>query len=297
MSDLESMRTFVAVVDEGSFSSAARRLGLTPSAVSKQMAALEANLDARLFNRTTRSLNLTEAGEIYFKRVNRVVEDADAARDAVRDLNTSPTGVLRVSTSIDLALALLEPLLPAFTRHYPGIELRITTGTTDVDLTNGSVDVVLRMGHSSDSSLMIRRLGPSRSNLYASPDYLAQHGVPYHPADLTQHACLCFRSTADPVHWSFRVDQNAFAVPIRGPLRVDSLQFLLGAATRGQGIAMLPQWVVRPYAKVGQLQQVLAGFPLDPESTPVQLVYADRRHLAEKISCFVDFIAEHIALT
>lgn len=294
MEPLGLVRTFVAVVECGSFSAAARRLSVTPSAVSKQVSALEEVLEARLLHRTTRSLALSEAGSIYFERMRRLVEDADAAHAAVRELSGSPTGVLRLATTIDLAVAVLEPLLPDFAQLFPGIELRISVSAEYVDLAGGACDVALRMGHLHDSSLVSRRLGTSRSRLLASPDYLARNGSPAIPVELREHACLSFRSQAGPTEWSFRSHDEVIAVPIRGPLRVDSLLLLREAAARGQGIAMLPRWVAHEDVEVGRLVEVLEDFPLDPPGTPVQLLYANRRHLAAKITALVDFLAERV---
>ncbi len=289
-------RTFVAVIESGSFSAAARRLSVTPSAVSKQVAALESGLRARLLKRTTRSVAPTEAGEIYFARGRRLVEDADAAQAAVQALRDSPSGVLRLSTTVDLAIALLEPLAPEFADRFPGIELRISVSTDYVDLAAGAFDLALRMGHLEDSSMVARVLGKSRSRLYASPDYVRRRGAPQAPADLQDHACLSFQSRAGGVHWSFRVGEERLGVPIRGPLRADSLLLLREAAARGQGIAMLPRWIAREFVEDGRLVEVLGDATLDPPSTPIQALFADRRYLAAKISSFLDFLGARVDL-
>lgn len=296
MKSLDGLAVFVVVVEAGSFSAAARRLGNTPSAVSKQISLLEADLEAQLFHRTTRKQSLTEAGDILYHRARGIVADLEDARLAVRRLSDTPSGSLHITTEVDLALALLRPVLPAFLERYPKVQVRITMSTTLVDLVGGGLDLALRMGHLADSSLVARRLGVSRSVLCASPDYLKERGSPQAPTELSTHDCLSFRTRAEPTTWSFDCDGQVVDAVVDGSLKVDSLNLLRAVTMSGVGIAMLPIWMVRDALATGALVRVLTGYPLQPSGTPVQAVWANKRYLPAKVGAFVDFLVEHDVL-
>ncbi len=294
MDEVSGIRLFVEVVEAGSFSAAARRLGVTPSAVSRQVSQLEADLGARLFHRTTRKQSLTEAGALFHAHARRISGEIDAAREAVAHLSEVPSGTLHVTAEPDLANALIAPLLPAFLERYPEVRLRFAMSAELVDLVEGRVDVAIRMGHLKDSSLIARRVAVSRSRLYASPAYLARHGRPGHPAELSAHACLSFRVGAR-AQWCFDTDAGPVEVDVDGPVHVNSLSFLLNMALAHQGIVMLPCWMARGAVEDGGLVTVLDGFPLLPGETPISAVYAHSRHLAPKVRAFVDTLAAHLA--
>ena len=181
---------FVRVVDEGSFSAAARFLGITPSSVSRQVSQLEDELGARLFHRTTRKQSLTETGEIYLRHARRIVADLEEARLAVRRLVDTPSGSLHVTAEADFAVAFVAPILPEFFDRYPEVQLRLSMSAGRMDLVDSGIDLAIRMGHLDDSSLIARKIAVSRSLLCASPAYLAKHGRPTHPRELEAHSCL-----------------------------------------------------------------------------------------------------------
>jgi len=293
MDRLFDLETFVCVVEESSFSAAARRLGVTPSAVSRQISQLEDQLGARLFHRTTRQQSLSEAGELYLQHARRILDDMDAARMAVRRLTDAPAGRLHLTAEADLADRLIAPLLPGFLARWPEVQIHLSTSADLVDLIDGRLDLAVRMGHLDDTSLVARKLADSRSHLYAAPAYLARAGEPRHPRQLTDHACLSFRVGGGQVVWRFLDKGESLAVPVAGPLTVGSLVILRRLAVAEQGIIMLPGWSVREDVEAGRLVPILTEFILDPPTTPISAVFTHRRNLAPKVRAFVAHLAAH----
>ncbi len=294
MSNMSTMQLFVRVVEEGSFSAAARFLGLTPSAVSRQISYLEKELGGRLFQRTTRKQSLTEAGEIYFQHAQRLVEDLEAAKLAVKQLTDKPAGSLRVTAEADFALAFIEPLLPEFLQRYPEIQVSLQMSAGFQDLINTNLDLAIRIGHLEDSSLAARKLANSQSVVCASPTYLAKHGIPACPNDLMQHSCLSFRTNPGKNYWRFETTKGFIEVPITGRLNANGLLFLRKAALSHLGIIMIPTWMVRDELKQQSLISILDSFSVTPSSTPINAIFSNKRQLAPKVRAFVDFIAERI---
>ncbi len=288
------MQLFVRVVEEGSFSAAARFLGVTPSSVSRQVSQLEGELGARLFQRTTRRQSLTEPGEIYFQHAHRIVADLEAAHLAVSRLTDTPSGSLQITVEADFALAYIEPILAEFLQRYPEVQIRLFMSAGMIDLVHSGIDLAIRVGHLDDSSLFARKIAVSRSLVCASPAYLAQYGTPTHPGDLEAHSCLSFRTNPGRNQWSFKVEEDTLDVPVSGRLNVNSLVFLRHAASSGLGIIMVPTWIIRNELKHGHLVPLLEEFELDPPSTPIHAVFAHNRHLAPKVRAFVDFLAERM---
>lgn len=294
MEDLNLLRLFVLVADQGSFSAVARSTRATPSAVSRQISRLEENLNTRLLQRTTRRQELTEAGQVYLSHARQIIEDVDTARQAVSRLSNAPAGVLRITAEADLALTLLSPVLPEFLERYPDLRVQLHTSSTMEDLVGRGIDVAIRVGHLSDSSLIAKRLTMSRSLLVASPEYLELYSPPQQPEDLRNHSCLSFKVDTDLVTWRFKSGEEVTNVPVTGPIQASSLVLLKEAAKSGLGIAMLPVWMLRAELKSGTLVPVLPGFPLDPAATPISAVYPSGRNLASKVRVLIDFLASRI---
>jgi len=288
------MQFLVKVVGEGSFSAAARSLGFTPSSVSRQISQLEDELGTRLFHRTTRKQSLTEAGEIYFQHARRIVADIEEARLAVSRLTDSPSGSLHVTVETDFAVAYIAPILPDFLDQYPEVRVRLSMSTGKLDVVDGAIDLAIRIGHLVDSSLIARKIATSRSLICASPTYLEKHGMPTHPDQLAEHSCLSFRTRAGKNHWSFNCAEGSLEVPITGRFNANSLTFLRESALAGQGIIMIPVWMVRDALQQNRLISLLEDFPLVPSSTPINAVFTHNRHLAPKVRAFVDFLAERL---
>lgn len=295
MNELSNLQVFVRVVEEGSFSAAARQLGVTPSSVSRQMSQMEADLGARLFHRTTRKQNLTETGEVYFEHARRVVAELEDARLAVNKLSDAPTGKLHVTVEPDFAVSFLVPILPSFLKRFPDVQIRFTFTSENVDLIDGGIDLAIRIGHLADSSMIARKIAVSRSVVCASPGYIARYGTPKHPSDLVQHCCLSFKTSAGKNHWCFIENQTSLDVPISGRMNANSLVFLRGMALADCGIVMVPKWLIGEELKSGQLVPLLSEFAQEPSSTPINAVFSNTRHQAPKVRAFIDFLVEHIS--
>lgn len=288
------MQLFVRVVQEGSFSATARTLGTTPSSVSRQVSQIEVELGTRLFQRTTRKQSLTEAGEIYFQHAERIIADLETAHLAVKRLTDMPSGSLHITAEADFALAHIAPMLPDFLERYPEIQVRFSMNANMIDLIDGGIDVALRMGHLSDSSLVARQIAVSKSLVCASPSYLEKHGTPSHPSELEAHSCLSFKVKPGKKYWCFKVAESLLEVPVSGRINVNSIAFLRDIALEGQGIIMVPSWVIRDELSKGKLIPLLEDYPLEPISMPIQAVFAHNRHLAPKVRAFVEFLAERM---
>lgn len=294
MANLSNVELFIRVVEEGSFSATARLLGLTPSAVSRQISQLESELGARLFQRSTRRQSLTEAGNIYLQCARRVCEELDAGQLAVKRLTANPSGLLRMTAEADFALAFIEPLLPEFLALYPDIQLSLHMSTGFQDLIDSSLDLAIRIGHLEDSSLVARKLAQSHSLLCASPGYLAKYGTPKHPNELKSHSCLSFRTQPGINNWCFKIENDAVDVPINGRLSVNGLFFLRNAALNSMGIIMLPKWMICEELQQQRLLPVLQDFPIIPAGTPIHAIFANKRQLAPKVKVFVNFLLKRM---
>lgn len=294
MSSIETLKLFVRVVEEGSFSSAARFFGCTPSSVSRQISSLEEELGARLFLRTTRRQKLTEAGEIYFQHAQRITYDVEQAKSAVQRLTEKPSGVLKVTAEADFAVSFIAPVLPAFLDRYPDIRIKLFTNSNRVDVVDNAMDLAIRFGELPDSQLIARKITSSRSLLCASPEYLEKYGMPENPQALEAHNCLSFRVGSEKNSWVFARDENRLSIPVSGSISANSLNFLRVSALSHQGIIMIPNWIVREDLKDGRLTQILKDHSLVPERSPIHAVFAHNRHLAPKIRVFVDFLDEQL---
>lgn len=294
MNDVSNMQLFVKVVEEGSFSAAARLYGVKPSSVSRQISQLESELGTRLFHRTTRRQSLTEAGQIYCQHALRIVADIEEATSAISNLAASPSGHLHVTVETDFAVAFIAPILPEFFERYPGIQIRLSMNTDNLNIVDSAIDLAIRFGHLQDSGLIARRIATSSSVLCASPQYIAKQGLPSHPDQLAQHNCLSFRTAPGKNYWKFKQNEKLMDVAISGSLNVNSLTFLREIALMGQGIIMIPSWMVNSALKENNLVPLLEDFSLLPSSTPINAVFAHNRHLAPKVRVFVDFLVEKL---
>jgi DNA-binding transcriptional LysR family regulator len=291
MDRLAALEAFARVAETGSFSGAARALGLSKSLISRQVSALEAELGARLIARTTRSLTLTEAGRGYYEQVARILAQVEEADLSVSQLQATPRGKLRVNAPMSFSLLRLAPVLPDFLALYPEIDIDLAMNDRRVDLLEEGFDLAIRIGRLADSSLIARKLGPMRRIVCASPAYLAEHGVPDVPADLKTHACLCY-SNADTVdEWRFSdPDGRPIAVEVKGRVRANNGDLLRVAALRGLGLVDLPSFLVGADLEAGRLVSVLQDFIR--QDGGVHAVYPHARYLPPKIRVFIDFLAE-----
>ena len=294
MDSLEGLPIFVRTVREGSFSAAARVLDLTPSAVSKQIGRLEDRLEVRLFNRTTRRLSLTEEGAAFYERASRILADLEDAAAAVSSLRAAPRGRLRVTMPTAFGVLHLLPAIPDFLAQYPELVLDIDLNDRFVNMIEEGFDIALRVGELQDSSLIGRRLAANRRVLAAAPDYLARHGSPGQPGELTDHNCLVYTYRARRHDWHLVNEAGAETViTVGGSLETNNPMMLRAAALSGIGIVLLPLWIIGPDLKAGRLAPVLPCHHW-PDSA-IHAVYPPGRHLSAKVRCFLDFLVEQFA--
>lgn len=291
MNRFESLEAFTAVVERGSFSAAARTLGLTPSAISKQISHLEERLGARLFNRTTRRMHLTEAGQAFFDRAHVALEVLEEAEGAVSTLSDSPSGHLRITMPVGFGLIHVTPLLSDFLTQHPKISLDIDTSNQFIDIVEQGIDVAIRVGSLPDSTLRARRLRSFRWIVCASPDYLAQHGTPREPGDLADHACLTITHITRA--WPFTGADGDFSVRVSGPLSSVSAEVLHAMAVGGMGVARMSSYMIADELRSGALVPLLTEYAWR-EETNVYAVYPETRHLSPKVRAFIDYLVTHL---
>lgn len=294
MDNLEGLPVFVRAVREGSFSAAARVLGLTPSAVSKRIGRLEDQLAVRLFNRTTRRLSLTEEGAAFYERASRILADLDDAAAAVSSLQSVARGRLRVTMPTAFGVIHLLPALPAFLARHPEVILDIDLNDRFVNMIEEGFDLALRIGDLQDSSLIGRRLAANRRVLAAAPAYLTGHAAPQHPQDLARHNCLIYTYRNQRYDWHLVDAEGAESiVTVGGNLETNNPMMLRAGALAGLGVVLLPLWIIGPDIKAGRLQRLLPDYHW-PDSA-IQAVYPPGRHLSARVRTFVDFLVEQFA--
>ncbi|MFA5968405.1 MAG: LysR family transcriptional regulator [Sphingomonas sp.] len=292
------MEVFVEAVDRGSFAAASRVLGLSPSAVSKVIGRIEARLGTGLLIRSTRSLHLTQEGEIYLRRARNVLAEIDdTERTIASGACSTPRGLLRINASIPIAHCAVTPLLPAFLARYPEIEIDLSLSDGMVDLIENKTDVAIRVGPMQDSSLKARKLLESRNVVVAAPAYLAESPPLETPVDLPSHRCIAFNFRRAMDEWPFRHSDDGmmtYAAP-KGRIRVNNGETVRQLAIAGMGLARMARFHVQPDIEAGRLVPVLEAF--NPGDTDVMsAVYVGHDHLAARIRAFVDFLAEHMAI-
>jgi DNA-binding transcriptional LysR family regulator len=287
--DLNSAHLFVEVVRQRSFTAAASALGLPKSTVSRKVSELESRLGARLIERTTRQLRLTDLGTRYFERVNRLVHEFSEAEAAVIDAQGTPKGQLRVTAPPDLGTSFLPMILPQFARNYPEIQVVIDLTNTYRDLVGEGYDVAIRAGRLSESSLIAKPLLSGTFELYASPSYLEEKGRPGSVLDLTKHDCLVFGTEAGQ-RWDLEGPDGNASLLIQGRTAAKDFGFLRMAAVMGGGIALLPNFLVGPDLHRGALEKVLPGYSRTADT--LYLVYPSKQFLPPKTRAFVDFMTE-----
>ncbi|ERH53877.1 LysR family transcriptional regulator [Ectopseudomonas chengduensis] len=282
---LNDMALFVEVIKANSFRGAAEAVGLPNSTVSRRIAELERRIGLRLLNRTTRRIELTEGGRLYYERCRRIVDEARLAHEEISDLVDNPSGLIRLSMPIDFGVVYLAPLLAEFAERYPQIQFDLDLTPKRLDLIRDPVDLVIRIGALPDSQLVARPLGTLQRNLFASPSYLARHGVPSSPAELLQHQCL--RMLDAP--WILHAAEQKVSLPIQGRYLLNNIGMLRRLTLLGQGIAMLVDEMIGEDLTQGRLQHVLPGWRA--EALPVYAI-TETRLVPAKVRVLIDFLSE-----
>jgi DNA-binding transcriptional LysR family regulator len=290
LDNLADIAVFVRVVERGSFTLAADDLALSRAVVSKYVSRLEERLGARLLNRTTRRLSLTEAGAALFEASRGAIERIEEAESAIARFQSEPRGRLRVSAPMSFGILHLGPLLAEFSRENPAVSLEISFDDRFVNLVEEGVDVAVRIGALTDSSLVARKLSTTRLVVCASPHYLAERGEPEMPEDLAAHNCLLYSYLSTANVWRFTApDGRAIPVAVSGNLRANNGIVEAEAAVAGMGILMSPTFYVGPLIRQGKLKRILERYEI--AEMGIYAVYPQREHVPPKVRAFVDFLA------
>ncbi|MCK0150145.1 LysR family transcriptional regulator [Marivita sp. S6314] len=288
MDHISRVGVFVAVVKAGSFAGAAQTLGITSSAVSKQIQNLEQDLQVKLLNRTTRNVSPTEEGALFFDRAARVLEDLKEAEDQINELKSRPRGPLKVSLPQSLGIKYFGDTIAGFAAQYPEVELDVSLEDRLVDIAGEGFDLVVRIGSLKDTSLVARRLADCPLVLCASPAYLTAHGTPETPDDLTNHNFLAFTGNRGPQEWRYSdAAGKTGQVSLQGTFKADSGEILCRAALQDIGIVLLPIFYVAEHLESGRLQPVLADYTTFPERE-IYAIFPPNRFQSTRLRLLVD---------
>jgi DNA-binding transcriptional LysR family regulator len=291
MALLEGIESLTVTVEAGSFANAARRLGLTPSAVSRRVAALELEVGVPLLARTTRSLSLTDDGRAFYERCVRILQELNEARDALTRAGQRPSGILRVDAPAALGRAIIAPSLCHFLARYPDVRVDLTLRDQTVDPVAEGLDVLVRIGRVDDNpNLISRKLGTSQLIHCAAPIYLRKHGIPEHPRELVSHSCIGYLREGRVMPFEFLGPEGTYATDILGPCNANDADVLLQLARAGQGVVALFDFLCREAVTAGTLVRVLTQHP--STTWPIHALYPPNRHLLAKVRVFLDFLVQ-----
>lgn len=292
MDRLEAMAVLVAAVESGSLSAASRRLGTPLATVSRKVAELEAQLNARLIIRTNRRIALTDAGRSYVEAVREILGRVEEAERAAAGEYMAPKGGLIVAAPVVFGRLHVLPVVIDFLRQHPAIDLRLLLGDRVINLVEDHVDAAIRIATLADSTLIATRLGSIRRSVYASPDYLARRGAPVRPEALAQHDCVSFEGLTSRRSWSFAEKGRDFAVPLRSRLSVTTAEAAVDAAVAGLGVTRVLSYQAAGALRAGRLRPILEDFELPP--WPVNLVHTGQGMMPLKLRAFLDFAAPRL---
>jgi LysR family transcriptional regulator, regulator for bpeEF and oprC len=290
---LDVMQLFVRIAETGSFSKAARATGIGQPTASKRIAALEDRLGARLLQRTSRGLSLTDAGQAYYEVSVRLLGEIEAAESSLGRGRISPSGMVRVALSAGFGRMYVVPRLPEFFARYPDLAIDLNVSERYVNLIEDGVDVAIRIGVLADSALLARRIGSMEAVTVASPDYLDRFGEPKTPADLERHRAVIFMSRGAPRIWEFKGPSGAIAMQPRGQVRTNDAEHIRAAVRNGLGVAHNASWLFAPDIASGNVRSLLGDYAPDPY--PIHAVYPGGRIIPAKVKVFVDFLAQVFA--
>lgn len=293
MDRLANMIAFVTVAETGSFSETAARLNLANSVISKRIKDLEGYLGTQLLERTTRHLNLTEAGYIYVEHARKFIDELAEVEENLRFSNENPVGDIKISAPLSFGNRFLGPAVSSFLEKYPDVTVRLFVNDRIVDMAEEMFDLAIRIGPLKDSSLIARKLAQSRRVVVASPNYLKKNGRPEKPEDLSRHNCLSYSGVAEGKSWPFKKDGKEFWQHVGGRLISDSGGLLCEAAVHGCGITLLPSFIVGPHIISGDLEILLEDIEDDPLA--IQAVYQHKRHLSAKTRKLIDHLVEYFS--
>lgn len=287
MNKFQDILAFTRVADSGSFTAAARAMGISTSAVTKSISRLEVDLGVQLLHRTTRRLHLTDYGAEFHERCIGILNDLNAAETSIREAHVEPSGSVRISVPPTFGRTTLVPALDRFLERYPGLMLDICFKVRTANPIEGGFDLAVHSGRLADSGLVTRTLVRGPLKTVASPRYLSRHGIPEMPSDLLRHDCII--GAFGPV-WHFRGQQGEEVVRVSGRLTTDSGDLLREAATAGLGISQATWWLFRDELRSGELVPILRRF--ETEADPISIVFPANRHVPAKVRAVADFLLE-----
>ena len=290
MNDAPDLAFFSLLARQPSLAAAAQIIGVTPPAVSRRLAALEKRLGVRLLNRTTRRLSLTPEGERYLEDGDQILRDIENLERSLSESRGTPRGLLRINASFGFGRRHLAPLISDFVKTWPDVEIILQLSDRPLDLTEHALDIGIRFGMPPDSRILARKIATNRRLLCASPDYLAQHGVPLEPRDLLAHRCIVIRENDRAFNnWQLTDGKQQTMVKVRSPLAVNHGEIAVDWALAGHGIVLRSEWDIAADLRRGDLVRVLA--PWVGASADIHAVYPTRHHLSAKVRVFLDFLA------
>ena len=286
---LAGMKLFVRVVEAGGFSVVARETQTSQPTVSRTVAALEEHIGARLLNRSSRAVTLTDDGRLFYDHASRALEAVSEAEGCVGRRQARPAGLLRLGTPVAFGRLHVAPRLGAFLRLFTDVEVELAMDDAFVDLVGHGLDLAVRIGDLGDPSLIARRIGTTRRVTVAAADYLERRGVPETPADLVHHDCILYTRLATGNRWYFDGPNGQMAVDVRGRFRADNSEAVREAVIESTGIAVIPVWLFSDEIMSGRVRIVLEAF--EPKPLPIHAVYSSRRHQSAKVRAMIEFLA------
>ncbi len=293
MISLENIRIFVRAADSGSFSAAGRTLRMSPSVVSYRVQALENQLNCRLVSRTTRRMNLTEAGRVFYERCLEVIDSVERAEISVTEAGATPRGALKVTAPLGLGRRVISQLAVRYREQHEEIDIHLRLSDHLLDLVQESIDVAIRLAQLRDSTFTLRKIADVERVLCAAPSYLERRGVPEAPSDLLRHSCLLLRFPgSQQFRWTLMVAHEPQTLPISGRIDADDCDVLIEWALAGQGIIMMPLFEVAEHIAAGRLHALLPEAP--PPAVTLGVLYPTRRMLPARVKTFVDMTVDGV---
>lgn len=289
MGHSSELQLVVELARAGGMSAAARQLDVTPAAVSKRLAQIEARLGVRLFNRSTRRLSLTAEGEVYLESARRILDEIEDLDQLIASRQDSPRGRLKVNAPLGFGRSYIAPAIAEFAQKYPDVTLQLQLTDSPADFVRDAFDVAIRFGDQPDTRLIARKIAPNRRLVCASPGYLKTHGVPTTPHDLARHQCIVLRQNEDAYSlWRFTKGRRSETVKVRGALSSNDGEVTLTWGLAGLGILQRAEWDLARYLRSGRLVRVLEDYALP--RADIYAVFPERHHLSAKVRIFVDFL-------
>jgi DNA-binding transcriptional LysR family regulator len=291
--DLETLELFVEVMRRGSFADVARARGVAPSSISRAIATLENELGIRLFQRSTRKLEPTEAAMVYFGRINPVVNEIETARQLALDVTEELKGTLRVTTGTVFGQTAIVPIIPELAKTHPQLSIELQLTDAYLDLVEERIDVAIRLGSLKDSSYIAKRLANMEFHVCASPDYIRRCGIPQKPEDIENHDCLVFPRTGYSVDWLFKDSRGGIKhIPIKGKYLITNSQAIKQCAITGMGLTLLPDWLINDALASGELVSMFSEYVVTATDfeNAIWILYPSREYMPLKSRVFVDYL-------